>query len=458
MKERISSKRYYRIEFQNTSALALGSGKSERTDRDIMCDSRGKPYIPASALAGIYRTLFEDTYVKNYFGWVENGTNTKETAQGQTEEEQKEDSKLIIYDAVLKDDQYRISSRDGVGLDEWKTAKKGAKFDFEILEPGAKFITYIEQNKYEKDENVGDVIAKAWQEGRISSGGKNTRGLGKLGKGEVCVLEFSFADQKALDNWLDFRIYDSSHWENWKEAYGQRIEEGNGRKARTVRTINLYLFQKGPISIRSYTTKVNGERKMLDYEQLVYRREAADKKCEEIPVIPGTSWAGAFRHHMRKLNARCLESYFGEKAEKRSAIQFGESELSGGEGKIVSRNAIDRFTGGTVDGALYTEKMYYGGKTKLEITLAEGIKEEFLKCLAAAIADLHMGYLSVGGETAIGHGIFHIKEIEYQGKTIYTKNGKTKNISLENMCEDAKDIYREVSEALVAEQEGRRQE
>ena len=70
MKNRILAKRYYQIEFELASALAVGSGFSEETDKDLMRDSRGIPYIPASALAGIYRSLFEEAEANHYFGNV----------------------------------------------------------------------------------------------------------------------------------------------------------------------------------------------------------------------------------------------------------------------------------------------------------------------------------------------------------------------------------------------------
>ena len=51
-------KKYYRIEFELTSPLAVGSGENNLTDKDIVRDSRGIPYIPGSSLAGVYRSLF----------------------------------------------------------------------------------------------------------------------------------------------------------------------------------------------------------------------------------------------------------------------------------------------------------------------------------------------------------------------------------------------------------------
>lgn len=73
-----------------------------------------------------------------------------------------------------------MSRRDSVALDEWKTAKEGAKFDMEVLEPGIRFVTYMEQNLYEGDEAVAEKIAAAWKAGVFRFGGKTMRGYGEI--------------------------------------------------------------------------------------------------------------------------------------------------------------------------------------------------------------------------------------------------------------------------------------
>ena len=98
----------------------------------------------------------------------------------------------------------------------------------------------------------------------------------------------------------------------------------------------------------------------------------------------------------------------------RSIIRFSETSLEGAKGKILSRNAIDRFSGGTKDGALFTEKTYYGGKGDLVISWRsnEKMPDKEVAALAAAITDLHFGFMAVGGETSIGRGLFAITEID----------------------------------------------
>ena len=153
------------------------------------------------------------------------------------------------------------------------------------------------------------------------------------------------------------------------------------------------------------------------------------KNNKEIPVIPGTSWAGAFRHHINRITENKFEQYFGSTSHK-SQIYFSESEIKGAVEKVLTHNAIDRFTGGIIDRALYTEKTWFNGKTKLKIQLdarkkefnrennEKTIEKEFYAALSAAILDLHLGILSVGGLTSIGRGIFSIEKIQINGEEI----------------------------------------
>ena len=53
MREKL--KLYYCCRFTQLSPLRLSGSKNDRTDNDLMLDSRGLPMIPGSALAGVLR-------------------------------------------------------------------------------------------------------------------------------------------------------------------------------------------------------------------------------------------------------------------------------------------------------------------------------------------------------------------------------------------------------------------
>lgn len=442
MRQKIIKKKYGRIEFTLKSPLATGSGINWYTDHDIIKDSSGKPFIPASAIAGVTREYLkkrmDEEVLRKYYGDIDK--NTSETAdlekepgkkQGQQEQKQTE-SRIIFYDAVLQEGSpLFLTIRDSVALDEYKTSRKGAKFDMEVLEAGAKFVTYLEQDFYDTgDEDFIQKIAGVFLTGNVSFGGKTMRGYGEITDVKAYEKEFSFLcdpgqegqPELQLDDWLDFDLYGCGEWDEIKAEAGKRRKE-----------ITFALRQRGGISIRKYTTTVreHPDDVVPDYEQLT-----AHGTDEVEPVIPGTSWAGVFRHRMSELGVRTegKDSIFGyvqkketgsdkagnkgPKDKARSKIRFSESRIHGAKEKILSRNAIDRFTGGTTEGALFTEKTYYGGKTELIIGWQpeEKMGDTEQKALAAAITDLHFGYLAVGGETSIGRGLFVIEKIQWNQK------------------------------------------
>ena len=156
---------------------------------------------------------------------------------------------------------------------------------------------------------------------------------------------------------------------------------------------------------------------------------------DNIPVIPGTSWAGAFRERFLQFSDKNLtDKLFGfvdekSKNQKKSGIYFSESRLHGGNWKVITRNSIDRFSAGTKDGALYTEKTYYNGKCGLDIFIADSDEfSEYIKILSAVICDLDRGFLAVGGLSSVGRGLFSVEKAEINGRDI-THALKVGNIS-----------------------------
>lgn len=424
MMKEIKKKVYYHYEFRITSAMNIGNGQNEVTDNDLIKDGSNIPYIPGSTVAGIFRSVLPEEY-QSLFGNVEISEKISDV------QSENKASQVILYDARMKEKAYKVSVRDSVALDEYKTSKPGAKFDFEVLEPGVLFETWLEQDILETDiddktteeakkSEIGYLIAQKWARGQIHFGSKSSRGLGQTKLCKVQRAEFPW-DENGINQWLDFDMYQEKGWS--KQDISELFDKE--KAAEDSLQIILSLRQKGGISIRTYTTKVKEDEFSAepDYKQMAYLR---GENKEEIPVIPGSSWAGAFHHHIRQMNGNEFDEYFGSTSQK-SQIYFSESEITDATSKILMHNAIDRFTGGTIDGALYTEKTWFHGKTVLNIQIDTRTKNKeqdmenekaFYGALAAAILDLHLGLLSVGGLTSIGRGLFSIEKIEINGKEI----------------------------------------
>lgn len=387
---------YYKIIMKLKSPLALGSGLCDSTDSDVLLDSRKVPFIPATSIAGVIRHSLDSQTADRFFGSIGKDEHT---------------SAALIYDAVCIE-KNTVTIRDSVKLEN-KVAADMCKFDFEAVETGAEFVGYIEL--VDCSENDEDIILEAIEKinfGLLRFGHKTSRGYGII---EITkCFKLTFTD---IDKWLDFDMFDDECW--------NAAEKKELKADFDISKITLFLKQRGAVSIRNYvTTPSNRNDTAPDYEQLSLRNGT--------PVIPGTSWAGAFRERFSEFTDKETEkNLFGfieenkkNAVNKKSAIYFDESILSNAETKIITRNSIDRYTCGTADGALYTEKTVYNGNTVLDIIITEKQSQEVYSALIAVIADLDNGFLSVGGLSSVGRGLFCVEKLFVNGtdKTSEFKN------------------------------------
>lgn len=410
----MNKKIYYKIDITLLSPLSIGSGENVQTDKDVIVDSLGNPFIPATAIAGVFRSYVAKKSIIN-----EDGISLEQALFGDIEslEKNKIPCKIRIYDARFEDgsNKFHIATRDCVKLEN-KVAVDGAKFDMEAVETGAHFTGYIELLS---DDSlfVGLVreLLSALNSGRILLGSKTSRGYGRVG---LKVKKREFSD---VDEWLEFDMFNNLDWTN---DVALDLELSNNIDSFEL---CIQLNCVGGLSIREYTTDVDLDGgTMPDYKSMSLC--SVMENNEQTPVIPGTSWAGAFRNKFIELtDEETAKSVFGDvdtksKATKKSKIIFSESILSDGTYKLSTRNAIDRFSGATKDGALYTEKTYYYGKTDLVISFYEKPERKVLWALGICLADLHNGFLAVGGLTSIGRGLFEVTSLRLNGNDLTVEN------------------------------------
>lgn len=379
---------YYQLKIKLASPLSIGSGESESTDHDVFIDGNGNPVIPATSIAGVLRAFVGGDTAVELFGEI-----------AEKEGDKTIPSKIRVYDArCTKGDKDYITNRDFVKLEE-KVAVKGAKFDCQVVETGAEFVSYCELLDCTY-ENVLEAAFAALNNGAIVLGSKTTRGFGRV---TLSVKKRVFKD---VDNWLDFKMFNESEWASQQPLI---LKDTISDKV----VMHVGLRSLGGLSIREYSTDID----MPDYKTLSLKMQS-----DYSPVIPGSSWAGAFRDKCSQiLTDEEITEFFGDvdeitKTAVKSQIRFSESILSGGTPKDVTRNSIDRFSGATKSGALYTERTYYYGETSLEITVP--YNERLISAIGVCLADLHNGFLSVGGLSSIGRGLFRITDIKHNDNNL----------------------------------------
>lgn len=413
------------------SPLSVGSGEQEETDADVILDIGGKPFIPGSALAGALQAYDRQLGIQEeagrLFGMPKNGDHGSDSDR---------QSRVFCYDVRLNNAEVGI--RDGVKLDEHKTPDAKSKYEVQIIERNADFRMRIEIVEREEQLKGKRDIHEVWDAdmsciqrwtrgfstGELRIGAKSNRGLGKLKVEDVKVKKFNMERREAYLSWLEwdwdnenaFEQAEAKDIEDWKkESEGQYTEH----------FLEVPLRIPYTMLIRTYNTAFGKENRVPDYEMLTVGGKG------EQAVIPGSSIAGAFRSHIAKIVQKIAHLYSWSEAQKKlepffgtwildsetvanlcaSRIIFEEMVVEGGHGLPLTRNAIDRFTGGTVEGALYEAAPWAGGTGKLHIRWKRGDEREqtdkvICGMLLWAILDLQSGILPIGGETAVGRGIF----------------------------------------------------
>lgn len=173
---RIIKRKVIYVQVQLTAPLSVSSGENEWTDSDVLRDKAGTPFVTGSSLAGAMRAYLGKK--KNEAGMM--GYSGKDKNQ----EDIGKMSSLFVSDLSF-DEETTAGVRDGVALNQNKTAKSQSKFDIEMIEAGAKAHFYMELVVREGDDEseMMQEIANIFngiQSGEIRIGSKKTRGFGKF--------------------------------------------------------------------------------------------------------------------------------------------------------------------------------------------------------------------------------------------------------------------------------------
>ncbi|KKN48318.1 hypothetical protein LCGC14_0654100 [marine sediment metagenome] len=391
------------------SPLVLGSGEESNSDKDLIRNWYNKVFIPGFGIAGPSRH-FLDSILED------DGKEEHELIRqvfGEREKDSRQ-SLIIFYDGDQMEN-VTINIRDGVALDYLtKIAKDTAKYNYEIMEPGAHCRFRIEltiRGKQEKEEvskieNILFLILNGFSKRDIRLGAKNARGYGEVELCDVKILKLDISNEKDRDKWIGFE------WDDFKEG-------------------NIHMGEL-PQSLKTIQTRdeIKVEFK-IPYSMLI-RAPNPDPKEEDMvhlssngkSIITGTTWAGALRNSLFQISREIdkqkgieeiVEKLFGfaktrgkvpkyENRAQKSRIFIKESIIENNELLNNTRNKIDRFSGGTVDTALFTEKPSFGGEVVLNIVI-NNAKEYEKGLVLLGIKEMWHGLQPIGGGSNIGRGI-----------------------------------------------------
>jgi CRISPR/Cas system CSM-associated protein Csm3 (group 7 of RAMP superfamily) len=405
----------------------FGSGDNDSdVDIEILRDSiEDKALLMGSSIAGSLRNYLRED--NNGYGVTDDSL----LFGGKRSDDDGEQSPLIVNDA-LSNDTISLELRDGVKINSiTKTAEDGAKYDLEFLESGTQFNLYFElliDKESDRERLIRELIIslQGLEAGKIRLGIKKNRGFGRCHVEKWQVWQFDLRDDKQRIKWLHFPhwetglLYGSPTHDNIADALGVTLVEEDERQHLTIQaTFTL----ASPLLIRSGQASTD---KAPDVVHLKSRRNGEAK-----PILSGTSLTGALRHRAERIvntiqqhiereseeieqfTNNFIDEIFGvdvtkdkTKKPKASRLIVDEVEINDTTDLVQNRIAIDRFTGGALDGALFNEQPIFGNdRTKLIITLQlRQPKESEIGLLLLLLKDLWTGDLTVGGTSSIGRG------------------------------------------------------
>ena len=413
------------ITLEAETPLKVGSADSDfMKDSPIQKDWNGLPMILGTSIAGVLRKDFEgndDEVFGKEFG-----------------------SKVIFSNALLVDENGKVNEglllektpflelfdnlpqREHTAITEKGVAKEHSKFDEEVVYKGTQFKFVLEM----LDDNASfEQLLAMLQSPAFRLGGGSTKGFGKFKVLEI--LTQTIETPQALAN------YSSSL--NSTEGSRVDLSTTNEAKNHSIYRLNIApddFFMFGSGFGDDDADQIPVVEKVMDYG----KKDLSQKHI----LIPATSVKGAIAHRTA-YHFNLQNKFFigNEKVKKVVTELFGEAKnskdkIDGSKGKLLfsdlfklDRNetkvfdhvAIDRFTGGGLDGALFQEKTTaQEDEWEVEILLEhykenknlsdEEKKEEknkyqkAVKAFESTLDDVCSGMLPLGGATTKGHGVF----------------------------------------------------
>lgn len=405
------------------SAAHFGGEETGIADMCLLKDADSKPFISAASIAGtargfLARQLLTWEKYSHKDGLAKEPEVLKRLFGGAGEADTM--SALFVADAACVNENKSI--RDGVRIDAKSgTAAERAKFDVEVVERGTEFelefVCVIRDGDDQHElKKLFLAILHAFQQGEICLGARTRRGYGR---GKVASWETR-----------DLQMNKSEHVMAWLSGdvweYDQQCTKLTPKPLATDERRFFRIEADFQLRTSLLIRSTSGDPEDPDMVHL---------HSNEKPVIPGTSFAGAFRQRA-SLIANALDwdngcndadpvcemfgpiHKHGEKSQEAKQTDLWASRVSIEERLVKNvkpvwqdRGAIDRFTGGSLQSALFNEKPVYPCPIKaepetnvqLKLTLEEPEAAE-IGLLLLTLRDFWYGNAPLGGETSNGRG------------------------------------------------------
>ena len=432
------------VVIQAETPLSISTGEKDLlTDSTVVTDVNGLPMIYGTSLTGVLRHSLQERGidVDSVFGYQNDRTNDGEG------------SRLIVSNAHFVDKNSNVI--EGLCPVDWNDEFLGkfkelpvrqhakiwhtgavnkqehGKFDEQVVYKGTRFKFELELVGDNSDRQNWTQLLERFSALDFRIGGGSRKGFGKL---KIVSIQVKVFDLKSdIGNYLDktSSLNCSLGSKDVKDEYQNKDNENWHKYTLSIEPDNFWMFGSGFGDSDVDMTPV--------FEEEIIWKTAGPEFSEKLILIQTSSIKGAISHrvayHYNKLKRNYadgkskaeLEQLVGEKNlgvkslfgcskenEKgnRGNVLFTDLYLKMDENmkpKILNHVAIDRFTGGAINGALFDEKVIFQKNIPmLEFLVKKDAfeEDEVQKSLHNTFHDICNGMLPLGGGVMRGHGCF----------------------------------------------------
>ncbi|RMG20649.1 MAG: hypothetical protein D6732_28550 [Methanobacteriota archaeon] len=444
-------------------------------DALVMRDAFGFPCIPGTSIAGVVRHALEDhakeeerEALREFFGYQESNTGVGAKIRFSP-------ALLVIKNDVpslhnfmqyAKEFKWwftQLPVRNHVRINHRGVVDGDGLFDNEIVYKGGRFVAEFELTGSEDDLPLWNKVLEVIRSSIFRVGQGTRKGYGRL---QVIGLSEKKFDLREQQDFQDYLEYDSNFCPAWRdvgsllllaESHESQPEERNEPESEGVIHYELRLYPESFFFFGSGHGDEDADDTPLLERVITYDENNYIHLADARNVIPGSSIKGALRHrtcfYYNKRKKRYAEVYANSQLVKivtgnmnnavyalfgaESGASFtahdgilengGPEARSGRRGvvliddvflenvvndKVLNHIQIDRFTGGVIDGALFSEKV---SRFKDDSYVRVSVKvlpfevkdqEDIIGAFEDALRDVCRGVLPLGGMATKGQGIF----------------------------------------------------
>lgn len=233
-------------------------------------------------------------------------------------------------------------------------------------------------------------------------------------------------------------LQESANWKGWKNL-GETASIATDKYV----TYHIELCPRDFIFFGSGLADENGDADMttVKAKRIHWDSDSCGRMQEDLILIPASSLKGALRHRVaynfNKIKQNFIDTKEGipdtpQNEAVKALFGFADADQQCGnvlfsdiivdpdkqkteaQTHLFNHVAIDRFTGGTINGALFTEQAdyVYGQTYETDILVRkDALTDPDIKAAwERTLDDLRNGLLPLGGGTNRGHGILRKKE------------------------------------------------